>query len=211
MTFKAPYLPYDRVGGFVEDFLDKHHPDRSIPVPIEWIIESNLGIDIVPVPFLYRTFRNSGFLTADRKSIYIDEYQYDNFIEKYRFTLAHEVGHLIMHESIYEGISFTSIQEYIEFMDSIQNDDFYWFETQAEWFAEQLLVPASKLEESCVDLLEANRSRFSKFEYLPIDFWSYAANEISDIFDVNSPVIENRIRHLSFSDKYSTYYRDEKN
>jgi Zn-dependent peptidase ImmA (M78 family) len=116
MTFKAPYLTYRDVGKYAEDFLTKHHPALDLPIPIEWIIEFNLNLDIVPIPYLYKTFKQSGFLSSNRKTIFIDEYQYDNFVEKYRFTLAHEIGHLVMHESMYEGLSFDSVHEYIEFM-----------------------------------------------------------------------------------------------
>ncbi len=102
MTFKTSYLTYRHVGEYVEDFLKKYHSSLQLPVPIEWIIESDLGLHIVPFPNLYRIFNQSGFLSADRMKIFIDEYQYDNFVEKYRFTLAHEIGHFIMHKSLYE-------------------------------------------------------------------------------------------------------------
>jgi len=93
MTFQAPYLTYRNVGHFVDDFLAKYHPSFQLPIPIEGIIEFDLDLDIVPIPNLYRNFSQSGFLSADLTKIFIDEYQYDNFVEKYRFTLAHEIGH----------------------------------------------------------------------------------------------------------------------
>ena len=46
-----------------------------------------------------------------------------------------------MHKSLYEGVSFDSIQEYIEFLHSLPPKDVRWFETQGDWFADQLLVP----------------------------------------------------------------------
>jgi len=81
MTFKAPYLTYRDVGKYAEDFLTKYHPALELPIPIEWIIEFNLGLNIVPIPYLYKTFKQSGFLSANRKIIFIDEYQYDNFVK----------------------------------------------------------------------------------------------------------------------------------
>jgi hypothetical protein len=96
MTFNAPYLNYERVGEYVKAFLGKYHPSLQLPIPIEWIIESDLGLHIHPFPNMYRIFRQNGFLGLQRQVIYIDEYQYDNFVEMYRFTLAHEVGHFIL-------------------------------------------------------------------------------------------------------------------
>ncbi len=52
MTFKAPYLTYERVGENVNVFLGKYHPSLKLPVPIEWIIEFPLNLRIHPVPNL---------------------------------------------------------------------------------------------------------------------------------------------------------------
>ena len=81
MTFNAPYLNYERVGEYVKAFLEKYHPSLQLPIPIEQIIESDLGLHIHPFPNMYRIFRQNGFLGLQRKVIYIDEYQYDNFVE----------------------------------------------------------------------------------------------------------------------------------
>lgn len=37
-----------------QEFLRRYHPDDTIPVPIEEIIEFDLGLDIIPVPGLSR-------------------------------------------------------------------------------------------------------------------------------------------------------------
>ncbi len=207
MTFVAPHLTYRHVAQFVEDFLAKFHPSLQLPIPIEGIIEFDLGLDIVPVPYLYKMFSQSGFLSADRTKIFIDEYQYDNFVEKYRFTLAHEIAHFIMHESLYEGLSFDSIQEYIEFIQSMPQRELYWYETQGDWFAGQLLVPTSQLEKFCIDLLESNRDQFSDSKNLSHEFWSYASNELAGPFEVNPIVIEIRIQRESFAEKFKDYYQ----
>jgi hypothetical protein len=207
MTFKAPYLTYERVGENVNVFLGKYHPSLKLPVPIEWIIEFPLNLRIHPVPNLYRIFSQSGFLSRSRKVIYIDEYQYDNFLEKYRFTLAHELGHLVIHKSLYEGLSFDSEQEYLEWLQARPQNELYWFETHADWFAGQLLVPTAQLQEQCVSLLESNRERFSGSKYLSSEFWSYASNELAEPFEVAPIVVEIRIQKENFSEKFKDYYR----
>ena len=207
MTFNASYLSYESVGEYVKAFLGKYHPSLQLPIPIEWIIESDLDLHIHPFPNMYRIFRQNGFLGLQRKVIYIDEYQYDNFVEKYRFTLAHEVGHFIMHESLYEGLYFDSEQEFMEWLQSRPRNELGWFETQANWFAGQLLVPTEPLQEHCVNLLESNRNRFSVSEYIPHEFWSYASNALAEPFEVSPIVIEIRIRYESLSEKYKDYYQ----
>jgi len=113
-----------------------------------------------------------------------------------------------MHKSLYEGLSFDSIQEYIEFLQSLPRKDLYWYETQGDWFAGQLLVPTSQLEKSCIDLLESNSDQFSDRDYLSHEFWSYASNELAGYFEVNSIVIEIRIQKESFAEKFKDYYRE---
>jgi hypothetical protein len=48
--FAAPYLSYEDLRQKADEFLAAHHPKGAIPVPIEEIIEMQLGIDIVPMP-----------------------------------------------------------------------------------------------------------------------------------------------------------------
>jgi hypothetical protein len=88
----------------------------------------------------------------------------------------------------------------------MHQEDLYWFESQADWFAGQLLAPAGQLEKKCVDLLEANRSEFSHYDNLPYEFWSYASNALADVFEVSPAVVEIRIRKLSLADKFRNYY-----
>lgn len=209
MIVNVPYLTYRDVGRYVERFLEKFHPSLKLPIPIEGIIEFDLNLHIISIPNLYRTFSQSGFLSADRTKIFIDEYQYDNFIEKYRFTPAHEIGHFIMHKSFYEGLSFRTHQEYIEFLESMPQRELYWYETQGDWFAGQLLVPTSQLEKYCVELLESNRDKFSSDEEVSHEFWSYASNELCEPFEVNPVVIEIRIQKESFAEKLKDYYKQK--
>jgi hypothetical protein len=207
MTFIVPHLTYDNVREYAKAFLEKYHPSLELPIPIEWTIESDLNLHIHPIADLYKIFRQSGFLSQDRKVIYIDEYQYDNFVEKYRFTLAHEVGHYIMHESLYEGLNFGYEQEYIEWLQSRPREAYIWFEKHADWFAGQILVPKDRLVEQCVNFLESNNENFSKYEYLSPEFWSYASNDLAEPFEVNPIVVEIRIRYEGLSEKYKDYYK----
>ena len=207
MTFDVPYLTYENVRKYTKTFLEKHHPSLQIPIPIEWIIEFALGLHIHPIPNLYRIFRQNGFLGLGRKVIYVDEYQYDNFMEKYRFTLAHEVGHFVMHEAVYEGLSFESQQQYIEWLISRPRNSLHWFEEQANWFAGQVLVPLGRLKECCVGFLEENREQFSNREQLSPEFWSYASNDLAEFFEVSPITVEIRIRREGLLEEYKDYYQ----
>lgn len=207
MAIKAPYLPYEKIEGIVQKFLQHYHSEFTLPIPIEYIIEYCLELHICPLENLYKRFRLNGFLSADRTLIIIDEYQYDNYVEKYRFTLAHEVGHYIMHKDFYKGIDFSSAEEYYNFLLSIPNDELRWFETQGDNFAGHILVPAKQLEEECKKLIKENSDRFFDNYQPASDFWSYASEKLAESFDVNPKVVEIRINKQGLGNKFDHYFK----
>ena len=106
MNIEVPTLSYENIREIAEQFLAVHWPSRTIPIPIEEIIELNLKINIAPLPNLWRDFRIDGYLNSNRNTICVDQYQYETLNEKYRFTLAHELGHYLLHEEIYKSGDF---------------------------------------------------------------------------------------------------------
>jgi len=46
-------------------------------------------------------------------TIYVDEVQYDQYNEKYRYTLAHELGHYVLHKSVYKDLPYKSPEEFV--------------------------------------------------------------------------------------------------
>lgn len=153
-----------------------------------------MGINIFPFPRLYKDHGLNGFLSRDRTTIYIDELQYDQFNEKYRFTIAHELGHYVLHKSCYENLPFESPDEYVKWRLSITPEDISWFETHGDWFAGHVLVPTNRLEKICLKVVSKYQDKFLKFKTIPDEIWSYISNEVATYFDVNPPVVEIRIK-----------------
>jgi IrrE N-terminal-like domain len=209
LSIKAPYLPYEEIENIAQSFLKIYHPTFKLPIPIEHIIEFGLDLDIIPMENLYRIFKQNGFLSADRTAIYIDDYQYDNFVEKYRFTLAHEVGHYTMHKALYENLKINSVEEYIDFLKSIPRKELFWFESQGDSFAGHLLVPTKELESACINLIKANNIQFSDGYQPSLEFWSYASNDLVEIFEVNPKVIEIRINKEGLVGKFDHYFKKD--
>lgn len=201
MNLEIPHLTYSDIGQKAKTFLLQYHPTFEIPIPIEDIIDVGMGLNIFPFPRLYKDFGLNGFLSKDRTTIYVDEIQYEQFNEKYRFTLAHEIGHYILHEQCYSDLPFKTPDEYFIWRNSIPSEEISYFETQADWFAGQLLVPTIQLEQSCKAIIDKYLDKIKKITRIPDDFWSYASNEIARHFEVNPPVIEIRIRKEKISEK----------
>jgi len=119
VSFELPRLTYAEIGRKAREFLHELHPSQEIPIPIEEIIELKLRLNIYPFPRLYRDHGLNGFLTADRTTIMVDEIQYDQMHEKCRFTLAHELGHCVLHESFYADLQFKLVHEYMEWREGL--------------------------------------------------------------------------------------------
>ena len=129
-----------------EHFLHKHHPKNTYPVPVEEIIEFQLRLDIVPIPGLHKFFDVDGFLSADRKSISVDESVYASRPGRYRFTLAHEIGHFILHRELYAQRDFRTVSGWKHYTETFPEKEYSLFEWQAYEFAGHVLVPRQHLE-----------------------------------------------------------------
>jgi len=61
------------------------------------------------VPGLQTGFDVVAFITRDLKEIRVDEYVYLNRIARYRFSLAHELAHRLLHPDLWQQIEFHDI------------------------------------------------------------------------------------------------------
>lgn len=130
------------------DFSQKYNPNEKIPVPIEEIIELQLKISIIPIKGLLRLHQIDAFLSHDCQKIYIDQDNYISQTTRARFTLAHEVGHAVMHQHIIKKIK--NIEDWkTHILGAGTGRAIY--ETEANIFAGCLLFPSNKLLEACHD------------------------------------------------------------
>ena len=189
---RPEYLCYENIKDYADSFLDEHHRDRAIPIPIEEIIESQLGIDIIPVPGISNTRGVDGFLYCDLSAIVVDQ---DKMVTRYfrhRFTLAHEVGHLTIHRPIFESLKCDSEAEWVEFQDSLSSTEMTWLERQADNFAGLVLVPPTQLVDkikTCINKLQAEGGEYLRES----DFaWDLVETCLSKIFQVSKQVVHIR-------------------
>ena len=192
--FTAPYHSYEDLRRQADAFLAKHHPAGTIPVPIEEIVEFQLSIDIVPMPGLHTLIETDGFITSDLKEIYVDEFVYLSRPGRYRFTLAHEVGHAVVHADMFRQRRFRSVVEWKEFLNAIPEKEHGWLEYQANAFAGLALVPKNELvraSETCMQMIRGEGIDIAD----DWDFaWSRIAAFLAKQFEVSSEVIERRLQ-----------------
>jgi len=148
MSIVVPFLSDDALRCAAADFLAEYHCSSSIPVPIDSIVEFDLGIDIVPIPGMHRSYDIDSMLSRDLQQICVDATVLENFPGRYRFSLAHEIGHRQLHSLFYNQLKFTDIAGW---KDAVCNElgerDYGKLEFQAYAFAGLVLVPPKPLAE----------------------------------------------------------------
>ncbi len=129
------------------DFQRDYNLPGNLPVPIDRIAEFGFGIDIIPLPGLERAYDIVGFISKDLSEIRVDEYVYLNQESRFRFTIAHELSHAILHAEIFQNASFQTTNEWKYFIESgIDDADYARLEFQANTLAGLLLVPEDRLK-----------------------------------------------------------------
>lgn len=149
--FRPKQISNEQINRKAEKFLQGHPNYNSVPIGIEEIIEFGLKMDIIPLPGLKRMFKERGLdadacLSSDLSSIRVDQFISEQRENRYRFTLAHEIGHRILHCGLYEESSFDTSEEWATVIARIPAKTWDDFEKQADEFAGRLLVPHSVLE-----------------------------------------------------------------
>lgn len=191
--WKLPYLSYDDTQLRAEAFLNEHNPNRIIPVPIEEILDLKLKINIVTLPDLVARITLDSYLEPDLKTIFIDQSVYE-YNPRARFSLAHELGHLVLHREFYEIAKYSSSEEYKEARKTLLEPDAdRRFDIQAMNFAGLLLVPRPELKAYLEKAKDMARQGGIEPDNVPRYFLDYSASWLSKQFDVTEWVIKKRI------------------
>jgi len=198
------FLSYDRIATEASKFLSKFEYEDAIPVPIEKIVEYNLQADIVPIPGLQNVFDVEGATSSDLSTIYVDEFIYLNRPTRYRFTLAHETGHIFLHEEYFRHFHFDSIDGWKEFQDEVDPDDYARLEYQCYAFGGLVLVPRHHLKVMFENKLSEILPMIKKAQVMGVTKESYvdvAVDKMSSVlapeFDVSTGVMVRRIQYDS--------------
>ncbi len=166
------------------------------PIDSVVIAEIVLKLDLVPFPYLFSKYKMDAALMMDLTGIYVDEQAYlefeeqDYWIEKrLRFSLAHEIGHYVLHAKEIKANRFTSLIQYIQWMGDRQNPDSP--EYQADEFAGRFLIPREILLER-YDYFYEKAGKHNP-DWLPTPEARRAfAKKLAPLFGVNPQVIETR-------------------
>jgi hypothetical protein len=193
MAFKAPFYRYEDLRRCAESFLMGYHPGREIPVPIEKIIELELCMDIVPMPGL-GNFDTVAYLSHNMNEIRVDEFVYNHRPNRYRFSLAHELGHRVLHAEAYQQFKFSDLISWKRVMtEAIPLDQYRYMEWHANSFAGLILVPAAELRVKFFDDVEKGQSSGIDFDEPATGARELVEDHLADLFEVSAEVVHKRI------------------
>jgi hypothetical protein len=191
------YLSYKQIARIAAESLEGFGCKSSLPIPVEHIIDNVYKINIIPFPYLFARFEINAFTSSDLRNIYVDEYLYENLTPQYRFTLAHELGHIILHKKIYLNIEMKNLEQWKRFISEVDEIDYRQLEFQANNFAGLFLVPGHLLERTFGQQLsgqlknidKSKRQKLKREEYLP---WivEVIASSLGPIFEVDPQVVK---------------------
>ena len=194
-NFKAPFIDQQQCWNAAETFRLQYWPSADIPVDVLAIAEFDLDLGIRTVTGLKQEADTDALLLSDWKTLVVDQQQYmdPRFNNRLRFSIAHELGHYVLHKSVFETIPRGSSEEWISFMKDMPDKEYSFLEYHAYEFAGRLLVPLNELKmEFEKALVEVEQSGISRRK-LSDAHLSYLCNPPAKRFAVSPDVIERRL------------------
>lgn len=142
---RIPFVNNDDLDATANRFLLKHHPGGTFPVPIEEILDVQMHIDIIPVENLRNRFDIDAYTSCDLTSIYIDARDYYGQTNRFRFSLAHEAAHIILHRDFIATKQCATVGDWKSAVAALSDDQYIRLEHQANVVAGGIMAPRKLL------------------------------------------------------------------
>jgi hypothetical protein len=174
--------------------------DVHLPVDILSLVEIDFKLDVIPFHDLTNKYDVEAALRADFTGIYVDAETYEYLergplwkLNRLRFSLAHELGHFVMHQDLPQAKNFASLPDFARWVENF-DDASPRKKRRAEWeaneFAGRLLVPVERLQEFYE---EFKTSMASMFPTMSFSLRKPFCDRASGKFGVHSDVISIRL------------------
>jgi hypothetical protein len=196
---KVPeYKPWV-IEDIAQRFLDKHWEPAEVVVDIEQIVERELDvlIDITRA----ESFRVLGSIcrrvSDDRLVIVVSEHTIDQSPKVYRFTLAQEVGHLLLHRRIIDAL--WTPDDVLAFQNSVTPQQYRYLESDVNRCAGAILMPQRQFRDAahasyarwCKRVGQAGQRIETSGKFLQ----KAVVADLAKLYDVNPKPAEIRLRN----------------
>jgi hypothetical protein len=197
-NFKCKWIDKNQLRKTADQIRQKYWPEDILPIDTAKIVEIRLKIEVEPMFGLLSALDMDAYLRTDLSGIVVDQdcYMQDKFANRLRFSLAHELGHYVLHKDVYGGLNITSIEDWKDFILNVPESEYENFEWQANEFAGRFLVPYDNLKYKVEESLEMIR-KTGLTEYLQQDpdaVLSRVSPFLRKTFGVSEQVIVLRVK-----------------
>ncbi|MAZ47730.1 MAG: hypothetical protein CME65_04160 [Halobacteriovoraceae bacterium] len=186
---------------------------HKFPFDIEGYIWKNFKYRIQPTPNAEVSCNVDTALIVCKKLIRIDERVYDKQYPRARFSMAHEVGHLILHHNYLDFIQkklkeASMTDEFNRIILSLPDKDSRRAEYQAQYIGGAILAPKYKLKEVIKEFIQKNFSD-QKGELLDEEQRDQLYTYVASYFEMNKSAIITRIDRCELSYLIDFYVKIE--
>jgi len=139
-------------------------------------------------------------ITSDWKSLYIDKdlFEDERRQNRLRFSLAHEIGHLVLHKNFYAILEINSFEDFYKFINSVSAEQYRYLEIQANKFAGHILVPRNLLNNELNKELKRAGQKINIDNLDKLLLKSYIANPLAKVFGISQESMEIILNELDF-------------
>jgi len=165
---------------------------RGRVVDIERVMTEGCGVRLVAFQDLARQWKAYAFTDTTGRFVFVDADLMDEVrqAKKYRFTLAEELAHLLIHTGVFAGCK--TIEQRLAIEESLNDVRRERMEHNAKALAGMLLIPETAVRQ----FVEAELPKHTdEHGHVLVDS---VANTISHAFDVNFTPAKRRLKYLGY-------------
>jgi hypothetical protein len=169
-----------------------------LPIDVVTLIELRLKLDLIPFDDLFDKFGIDAALIQDFSGIYVDAQSYYELDSgpiwkryRLRFSLAHELGHYVLHRALAEKQKFTTFDQFFEWIRSSDGEK-YNLEKEANEFAGRFLIPRNRLVDHYSEMKAKVEQVMPEWRESS-EFQRSFCKQINDRYAVNAEVIRVRL------------------
>lgn len=192
LALRPAYLSYEALRARADACLKRCGWRGELPINVERMMDVSLGLNIVADPSTKDWTEADGFLSRDRTTVYVHEYTQRWLQNRFRFTLAHELGHYVLHVGLHRAVIFSSFEEWQAFVNSMPENVRARYEVQADHFAGLFLVPRAPLQGVIAEAKRRVRGPFADVDLREEEERALIVAEAARRFEVSGAVIELR-------------------